>query len=97
MTEHTKTPWYTACNEANWVSAIIDEENDFTICQCEGLMERAEANASFIVKAVNAYGPMLEALNKIEMYMGHSHDSWATQVNTVRKIADDAVHKADKA
>ena len=50
---HTPTPWIVCGNEANWRSDVTSKIG--TVCSCEGGIEDAEANAAFIVRAVNAY------------------------------------------
>lgn len=62
-TKHTPTPWTRdRFLTAIWAGADPDHWIASTNVESGGSIEERAANAEFIVKAVNAYQPMLDAL-----------------------------------
>lgn len=57
MKAHTATPW--GVSQA-WEHRICSKGN--YICTCEGGLTLAQANAAYIVQAVNAYEPDQETI-----------------------------------
>lgn len=67
-TEHTPTPWRLGRRSAYDALTVIETADDY-IADCTDMIgsERDEANAAYIVKAVNSYAAMVEALHALGM------------------------------
>lgn len=67
QTTHTPTPWHV--HEIRSCPIRIHNAKDQLVTQVHNAAKREsgemEANAAFIVRAVNAYAPMVEALKEI--------------------------------
>lgn len=71
MNTHTPTPWKldlsAESGEADWKIQILSSENRPAIAYAWGSdRKEVEANAAFVVRAVNAYQTMLDALKACE-------------------------------
>ena len=68
--KHTKTPWYAKTRHG--ITWIDDGQLDASLCICEmaetfdEMIEQPQANAAFIVRAVNAHEALVEALNNAD-------------------------------
>jgi hypothetical protein len=63
MNDHTPTPWKLRHNGLN--AYIVGGPDDFPCANMPGQGITNEANAAHIVKCVNAYAPMMEALKTL--------------------------------
>ena len=65
--EHTPTPWYMGFSGNDWLilDNCITADSEGQIASLSR-RPRAEADAALIVKAVNAYGPLLAACEQAE-------------------------------
>jgi hypothetical protein len=71
---HTPTPWHIANN----MDVDIYGDTGFRIAVMKGgEIMRDEANAAYIVRAVNAYAPMVEALKAAVKLMESKETAWA--------------------
>lgn len=61
-TAHTPTPWRI---EDDTIKAGKNDTHLFDIYECPGLGVAAEANAAFIVRAVNSHDTLVEALETL--------------------------------
>lgn len=90
--EHTKTPWDYSPDNFPVITRIDDENGlviDIAYMDLVGLPKKeAEANAQYIVKAVNNFDLMLSALNDIMMSSkDHYIQNKAREV--IRKIGEE--------
>ena len=92
---HTKTPWRVRDSGRSWID-ITQEMSKFEIAHIKALTHNRkeyEANAAFIVKAVNCHDELMDALeNAIDMLRFHCQPS-----NAMAGEYMDALNQADAA
>ena len=77
--EHSPTPWRVNVSALEYLEIRSDGENG-QICGCgEVDSEIDQANAAFIVQAVNAHDALVEALEEARDYLPHHDDPALTQ------------------
>ena len=92
---HTPLPWFAFEGECTGDPCIGCETG--TIAVCEGNEGEAEANAEFIVKAVNSHDDLLDACKEVVGVLGRlpSVDPLISDAHTACKRARAAIAKAE--
>jgi len=75
---HTPTPWKVTTTNEVWMSSVCGSDGD-EIAQCFKFKNESEANAAFIVRAVNSHEELLEAAKSLIKY-GVVGDEYKEQV-----------------
>ena len=102
--KHTKTPWH-VYKDGKWDNGIDSETLSIAVFGnptergIEGdTIEESRANAAFIVKAVNNYYLLIEALNDIageSENHGCGSDTMSEAIEEMRRIAESAIKQAE--
>ena len=84
---HTPTPWgYTYDGSSDWSIGQAEDPQGMYVCNIWDRNDaRAQSNAAFIVKAVNAYQPMVDALKEAQKI-----------ISTARQYFPQSVQNADR-
>lgn len=88
---HTPTPWFVSAVPGSDSIAIDDNDNNEHVATCWSTQHNARANAALIVRAVNAFGLMLNALKSAHQF---SCGSWPGECKGQCNIAQ-AIAKAE--
>lgn len=83
MSEHTPTPWVQFLDDRKKPCAIMPAERDEDICTFQ--IAPSNADADFIIAAVNNHSPMLKSLEqcaKLFDVLAIKLDRWATESQT---------------
>jgi hypothetical protein len=63
MSEHTPTPWMALPDESGHETYVVGPKSDHPVADCQfGFGSEDNANAAFIVKAVNNHDALVRAL-----------------------------------
>lgn len=96
---HTPTPWQDrGSNSMGHHHQIGSVHSKLMVAEVFGMDGRAEANAAYIVKAVNAHEGLVEALNAFRHVIGFTHTDTDADQNAVvlaLELAEKALAQAE--
>lgn len=93
---HTPTPWHKGDGLRD---NIVYDENGYAVCDCKTYhgkgLAKAYENSQFIVRAVNSYEVMLQALKDVDKFHQDNFEIMPVAFQTFANIIEEAINKAE--